>query len=162
MKLKLADWASISEIVGTLAVVVSLLLLVRSVDQNSKVIAAAEENNIWDTWRQIAVLPLLNNPEMAELRSKVLDSEELSTMEQRTWDAYISAQVDLFAQLFDRRVSGLISSDYWDSWESGYWVDWEENGYARIFESNRGYYSAAFNEYVDSQVRARGLIRPQQ
>jgi hypothetical protein len=91
MKLKLAEWASISEIIGMLAVVVSLLLLVRSVDQNTEVITASEAKNIWESWRQIAVLPVRNNPQLAEVHSKVLDSQQLSTMERRQWDVYLSA-----------------------------------------------------------------------
>ena len=157
MKLKLAEWANISEIVGTLAVVVSLLLLVRSVDQNTKVITASEANNIWDSWRQIAVLPVLNNAQLADVSSKVLDSQELSIAEQRQWDVYLSAQIDLFAQLFERRNSGLISAEYWDYWENGFWSDWKIRDFARIYEGSRDYYSDAFKNYIDSQIVERRL-----
>ena len=157
MKLKLADWASVAEIIGTLAVVVSLLLLVRSVDQNTEVITASEANNIWESWRQVAVLPVLNNPQLAEVRSKVMDSQQLSAVEQIQWDVYLAAQIDLFAQLFERRNSGLIAEEYWGYWSSGFWAVWKSNEFARMYERNRDYYSAAFQEYVDSEVIERGL-----
>lgn len=157
MKLKLADWASVAEIIGTLAVIVSLLLLVRSVDQNTEVITASEANNIWESWRQVAVLPVLNNSQLAEVRSKVMDSQQLSTVEQIQWDVYLSAQIDLFAQLFERRSSGLISEEYWGYWSGGFWAVWETNDFARIYDRDRDYYSATFKEYVDSEVIERGL-----
>jgi hypothetical protein len=157
MKLKLAEWASVSEIIAAVAVVVSLLLLVRSVDENTEVITASEANNIWESWRQIAVLPVLNNPQLAEVHSKVLESQPLSSMEQRQYDVYLAAQIDLFAQLFERRNSGLVSEEYWGYWEHGFWADWEVRNFARIYEGNRDYYSADFVEYVDSEVADRGL-----
>jgi len=157
MKKKLSDWASIAEIIGTLAIVVSLLLVVRSVDQNSRVIAAGEANNIWQAWRQVAVLPIISGGELAAVKSKVLNSESLSNVEEVQWDAYLSGQIDIFAQLFDRHNSGLISPDYWSYWDNGFWVDWDENDFARIYESNREYFDPAFREYVDTQVIERGL-----
>ncbi len=40
--------------------IVSLGFVVKSIDQNTKVIEAAEANKIWEVWREVAVLPALN------------------------------------------------------------------------------------------------------
>ncbi len=42
------------------AVIVSLGFVVKSIDQNTKAIEAAEANNIWEVWREVAVLPALH------------------------------------------------------------------------------------------------------
>lgn len=52
--------------------------------------------------RQIAVLPILDNPELAEVNMKVLDSEQLSKAEQGQWDVYLSAQVDIIERGFGK------------------------------------------------------------
>ena len=58
-------WAAIAEIAGTVVVIVSLLFVIQSIDQNTKAIEAAEANNIWAAWREVGIMPVINNPEFA-------------------------------------------------------------------------------------------------
>ncbi len=81
-------WAAIAEIAGTVAVIVSLVFVIRSIDQNTKAIEAAESNNIWAAWREVGVLPIINNPEFAAVYAKVRDSESHSATEHIQWDRY--------------------------------------------------------------------------
>lgn len=82
MKLKLSDWASIAEIIGTVAVVFSLLLVARSVDQNTRVVESVEASKIWEAWRDVVVLPVIAGGELADVHAKVSNSQALSDSEQ--------------------------------------------------------------------------------
>ncbi len=81
-------WTTIAEIAGTVAVIVSVSFVIRSIDQNTRAIEAAEANNIWEAWREVHVLPVINNPEFAAIYAKVRDSENLSATEQIQWNRY--------------------------------------------------------------------------
>ena len=105
------------------------------------------------------MLPIITDGELAAVNAKVLTSETLSPGEQVQWDAFLSAQLDIWSQLFESHNNGLISSDYWLYWDNGFWRLWGQNGYARIFESNRDFFDPQFQDYVDAQVIERGLAR---
>ena len=155
--MKFRKLVDIAEIVGTLAVIISLVLVVRSIDENTKVIQSSEYNNIWNAWREVAVLPIITGGDLAAVSAKVKMSEALSPAEQIQWDAYLSAQLDIWAQLFESHNNRLISSDYWQYWDNGFWRLWKQNGYARIYEFNRDFLDPKFQDYVDAQIIERDL-----
>ena len=47
-KLKLTEWAAVSEIIGTVAVVISLLFLAFSVNRNTVVMQASNDNFVYE------------------------------------------------------------------------------------------------------------------
>jgi len=153
MNQRLSDWSSIADIIGTAAVVISLVFVIRSIDQNTRAIEAAEANNIWQAWREAALLPVINNSEFAEINQKVLSSQPLSDAEQLQWDRYVGGQIDIWAQLYDLRSNGLISEDIWSYWDYGFVRAWDDSGYERIWERNREIYAPEFQTYVDSQIQ---------
>ena len=46
MNTRVREWATYAEIIASIAVVISLVFVVKSIDQNTKAIEAAEMNNI--------------------------------------------------------------------------------------------------------------------
>jgi len=152
MNQRLSTWTGIAEIVGTAAVVISLAFVIRSIDQNTKAIEAAEANNIWQAWREAALLPVINNSDFAAINAKVLNSEALSDVEQLQWDRYLGGQIDIWAQLFDLRSNDLISEDIWSYWDLGFVRSWDPS-HERVWERSREIYDPEFQVYVDSQVR---------
>ena len=81
-KLKLADWAATAEIVGTVAVVVSLLFVGMSVKQNTAAVQAMNDNVLYemtDTW----YADIVTNPEVSELMIRYESGAELSASDHR-------------------------------------------------------------------------------
>lgn len=149
-KPSIKNWAAIAEITGTVAVIVSLVFVVRSIDQNTKAIEAAESNNIWEAWREVGVLPVINNADFAAVYAKAKGSESLSVAEQAQWDFYQGAQFDIWAQLFDLYRDGLISQKKWDYWDDGAWRAWGQ-GLRQHWEKTGGSnYDPDFQRYVNS------------
>lgn len=152
---RIKDWASIAEIVGTLAVVVSLLFLILSIQQNTRAIEAAEMNNIWDAWREASILPIVNNPEFALIRNKVNESRPLTAPEKIQWHAYQTGRIDIWAQLFDLHAEGIISDEKWRYWDEGYWRSWDSARYEEFWSLDEGAeYHPAFRQYVNSRREA--------
>ena len=150
-------WAAIAEIAGTVAVIVSLVFVIRSIDQNTKAIEAAEANNIWAAWREVGILPAINNPDFAAVLAKVKDSESLSAVEQIQWDRYQAGQFDIWAQLFDLYRDGLISQEKWSYWDNGYWRAWQRNEIGQTWESSAEVYDPDFQQYINSRRVELGI-----
>ncbi len=69
-KLNLGEWAAIGEIVGTIAVVVSLLFVVLSLSQNTAAIHGSTENIIFEMHAELANQFMLD-PTLAEILVKM-------------------------------------------------------------------------------------------
>jgi hypothetical protein len=150
-------WAAIAEIAGTIAVIVSLGFVIRSIDQNTKAIEAAESNNIWAAWREIGIMPAINNTDFAAVLAKVGNSESLSDVEQIQWDRYQAGAFDIWAQLFDLYKDGLISQQKWEYWDNGYWRVWQPDQYDQAWERVAGAYDPDFQQYINSRRTELGL-----
>lgn len=151
MSRKVSDWASVAEIIGTVAVIVSLVFVIRSIDQNTKAVEAAEANNIWQAWRQTAQLPVVENADFAAIHAKVLNSQSLAEVEQIRWDRYMAAQIDIWAQLFDLHSNDLISQDLWNYWDHGFVQAWGAQHKA-IWQKVRGAYRPDFQAHIESSA----------
>ena len=153
MSPKVSEWASVAEIIGTVAVVISLVFVVRSIDQNTRAIEAAEANNVWQAWREVAQLPVIGNADFAKINAKALNSQPLTNVEQIRWDRYMAAQIDIWAQLFDLRSSDLISQGLWNYWDRGFAQAWGAE-HESIWQKIRGAYDPDFQAHVESNLRS--------
>jgi len=149
--------AAIAEIAGTVAVIVSLGFVVRSIDQNTKAIEVAESNNICAAWREVGILSAIDNPDFAAVLAKVRNSESLSDVEQIQWDRYQAGGFDIWAQLFDLYKDGLISQEKWEYWDGGYCRIWQRNQYDQAWDQVAGAYDPDYQQYINSRRAELGL-----
>jgi hypothetical protein len=115
-KLLLTEWAAIGELVGTAAVVISLLFLAYSVGQNTEAVQGSMENLIFE---QHAVLQnhFITDPTMAELYVRMGGEDpQLTDIEQVRWDTHQVNFLDLWALAFTRHEEGLLADDPWSGW----------------------------------------------
>ncbi len=131
--------------------IVSLLFVIQSIDQNTKAIEAAEANNIWAAWREVGIMPVINNPEFAAVYAKVNNSESLSGAEQIQWNVYVGGTIDIWAQLFDLYRDGLISQEKWKYWDDGYWIIWQQNRIGQVWDRSAQMYDPDFQQYINSR-----------
>jgi hypothetical protein len=115
-RLTLRDWAAMAEIAGTIGVVVSLLMVVYSLNQNTVAISGSGVNEIYDGYRSMQIA-MIENPEMAMIVKKgATDHDSLSEMEQELYILYVSMNLDLWDRMINRESEGLIdpaSSEPW-------------------------------------------------
>jgi hypothetical protein len=117
--LTLAEWAAISEILGMAAVVVSLLLVVRSISQNTAATHTANDNFLYQ--RQDAIIAtLVTDPSLAELSVKHQNREKLSDVEKvRMWNQLFRDML-MWELAFVRLKEGLFSPAHWRDWDRAY------------------------------------------
>jgi hypothetical protein len=86
VNMNLTEWAAVAEILGIATVIVSLLLVVRSISQNTAAMHTTNDNFIYE--RQDAIITtLVTDPSMAALSIKHQSNEPLSEVEHmRMWN----------------------------------------------------------------------------
>ncbi len=124
---KVRDWAAYAEIIGTVAIVISLVFVVQSIDQNTTAIQAAQMNNIYTGWREAVQVPILNDPDLADTIAKARAGDALTPGEQIRWGTFVGGKLDNWSQIFNLHENGLISTEVWQSWDGGFWVHWDRD-----------------------------------
>ena len=79
-KLSLSDWGSVAEIVATVAVVISLIFVVISLERNTAVMQASNDNFIYEL-QYGRVRDIVSSPGMASIYVKHRNGEDLSAEE---------------------------------------------------------------------------------
>ncbi len=153
---KVRDWAAYAEIIGTVAVVISLVFVVQSIDQNTRAIEAAEMNNIYAGWREAVQIPILNDLDLADTIAKARAGDALTPGEQIRWDTFVSGKMDNWGQIFNLHENGLISTEVWQNWDRGFWVHWDRDKMASRWASNREIYGETFRQHIDNGSKQRG------
>ena len=118
-EMTLIEWAALAEIFGMVTVVVSLLLVVRSITQNTAATHTANDNFIYE--RQDAIITtLVTDPSMAELYIKHQNKEQLSDVEHvRMWNQLFRDML-MWELAFIRLSEGLFSAAQWREWDKAY------------------------------------------
>ena len=115
----LLEWAAVAEILGVVAVVVSLLLLVRSISQNTAAMRISNDNFVYE--RQDAIIAtLVTDESVAELYVKHENKEQLSDVEHvRMWNQLFRDML-MWELAFSRRRDGHFSEAHWRDWDDAY------------------------------------------
>jgi hypothetical protein len=116
-KLTLSEWAAAGEIVGTVAVVVSLLFVAYSVDRNTDATQASNENILFERHTDLANQFLLD-PTLAEILLKKRNGAAgLSDVEGIRWEKYELGMLDIWALAHSRYDRNLLSEEQWVAWD---------------------------------------------
>lgn len=116
-KLTLTEWAAAGELVGTVAVVISLLFVAYSINRNTEATQAATENILFERHTDLAN-HFLSDPTLADiLVKKRAGNTELSPAEALRWEKYELGMLDLWALAHSRYQRQLLSEDQWLTWD---------------------------------------------
>ena len=153
MKRSLSEWASIGEIVASIAVVVSLLFVGYSIRQNTSAIEAAEENAFLTSWRNLTQLPFYEHAELAAIQMKVHSDDELSALESQRWDNYLRAVFDTWAQLHNSYHDGLISESSWRDMNGSILTLWDLEKMGPFWDERGKHWAGTpFGDHISSEV----------
>lgn len=121
-KLSLSDWASISEVIGMIGVIISLVFVVMSLDRNTRATTALVGDETFETIRETN-LALLNNPELFDITLRAVDEPAtLSPSERHKYELWMHVNLDIWERQHGWETSGLIDSqdlgwdDYFEDW----------------------------------------------
>ena len=115
MKMKLKDFAYISEILGGIAIIASLIFVGVQIEENSRAVRAATFQSITETdmnWLE----NLVDDPELAIAWNKMLiDHTLLEDIEWARLDWVITMLMRNFENIFEQYEAGILTEARWQS-----------------------------------------------
>ena len=149
MNMTLTEWAAIAEILGMVTVIVSLLLVVRGIGQNTAAMHTSNDNFIYE--RQDAIIEtVITDPSMSELFIKHMHNEELSEVEQlRLWNQAFRDML-LWELAFTRFQEGLFSAAQWREWNRAYTMQFLSEFPPSWWDRARPWCNEGFAAHVDA------------
>lgn len=153
-KFNLTDWAAMAEIVGTVAVVVSLLFVGINIKQNTAAVQAMNDNVLYemtDTW----YADVVTNPEVAELMFRYERGDELSESDHRRATYNIARGLNQWEIAYVRFEQGLYPPEQWASWNNSFAI-WITNVFHKEdWIASRDEYHKGFATHVDRVYSAK-------
>jgi hypothetical protein len=148
-RLTLPEWAAVADIVGTVAVVVSLLFLAYTIEQNTAVTQSVNDNFLYELDdRQQADVALTED--LAIIFLKHYNGEELSGIDESRLRRQVIRQLSAWELAFDRHEEGLLSDEKWKNWNRYYSTNIRNDCPKEWWADLRKYYGAEFAENVDA------------
>jgi hypothetical protein len=138
----------ITEIIASLAVVVSILFLIKSINQNTEAMHSANSNFLFELQNQRHG-NVTTSSELAAAIVKFRSGEQLSPQEELVYFLHEMQNLNMWEMAFERYNSGVISEQTWNSW-SGMWEAEFPKGFPEEWWSKvRNEYGEPFRTYVD-------------
>jgi hypothetical protein len=110
-RLTITEWAAIGELIGTAAVILSLIFVVYSIRQNTAAIQGSTENLLFERHTELANL-FLADPMLAAILVKMRgEAPVLNEIEAVRWEKYQLNLLDIWALAFNRHEAELLADN---------------------------------------------------
>ncbi|MFC1796764.1 hypothetical protein ACFL1V_06670 [Pseudomonadota bacterium] len=149
MTLSLDSLAAIAEVVGAIAVVLSLIYVGHQVKQNTKALRTqVHETLVGHVFA--AEGTLLANADLARIIIKSSSvSESLTPDERLRADKYFTFEFVNWESAYLHYKQGFIEEQVWRRWDMSSYPDKEEQGYFEFWAKHRDWYDSSFANHVD-------------
>lgn len=116
-RFSLRDWAAISEVIAAVAVIVSLVFVVLSVNRNTIELQAQNVNDLYDSIREIE-MTVLADAELAEIVRLVEAGsfDSLSESDAFRYTVFMTQHLSIWEQIYSRRQDGSVSMETYEEW----------------------------------------------
>ena len=148
-KLDLTGWAAISEIVGTVALVLSLIFVAYTINRNTLVMQTVNDNFVYQIQDE-RVRDIANNPELASITLKLRNNEELSEVERERMLSQHLREINMWELAHRRYKQGLYSPEQWHAWDGYYEVGFTTVLPEKWWEEVKDWYADDFVKHVDA------------
>jgi hypothetical protein len=152
-KLSLSEWSSISEIVGAVAVVISLLFVTFSINKNTAMLETNAEREFLDAWRTTVQMPFYTNERLAEIQLKVHTGEQLAPVEAKMWENFLRALFDTWFEYYGAYKRGQVSDQSWEAMNAQILTLWERERMGEFWaEMGFRWGGTGFGEHINKEV----------
>ena len=139
----------LSVIVGAIAVVISLIYVGASVNQNTDAIMVAnhhalvamdQNTNAW-----------FREPDFAEVFEIAMENpDELSPAQSRQLVAFLADKFNAWEFAFITHSNGMMEDNIWSGWDGYYRGELSQRPHQWFWQSGKDGFSPSFRSYVDS------------
>jgi len=139
MTVDLKKWALLSEIVGGLGIVVSVLYLAFEVSRNTTNVQAANALAISSETMEIRSQQV-ENDELNELIGKAIDLDALTANERNRFFVHTLNRLTLWENLLLMDNQDLLPEEFFAPLDSGYCANFRTSGYRAVWDAFPGDY----------------------
>ncbi len=145
----LKDYALAAEIIGAIAIVISLIYVGLSVNQNTNAVMVANHQAL------IAMDQNTNgwfrDPEFAATFENAMeDASELSPVQLLQYHIFLADKFNAWEFAFLTHDNGMMEDNIWEGWDAHYRSLLERPGGRRYWTQSKQGFSPAFGSYLDS------------
>ena len=148
-KRPLSNWASIAEIVASIAVVISLLFVGFQVHKNTTEMQASQSNDLYEAMRDVD-LTVLSNPNLMHAVDKGMNGRrsEMSVEEIVYFRNYLTSIFNIWEQAYFRADDGSMSNANYQGWEGSFLVHLQNGVTPEDLDSALLWFSEEFRSRV--------------
>ncbi len=153
LTMSIQDWSSIAEIVGAVAVVVSLLYLAIQMRSQNREARLSTINRSLAEWNSLLAL-VADNSELASIWNRGLKNEELLEDEEVRFRAFANSYLRVVEGLYLQHLEGRLDDRIWHGIGKGTTDMLAAAGLHRFWIHRQDWYSSEFREFVDAAIKS--------
>ncbi len=149
MREKLQEYALVAEIIGAVAVVISLIYVGVGVRQNTAAVQVANHQAIVamdtekNTW--------LRDQKFAAIYETARSNfDQLSPVESRQYLTFVADTLNAWEFAFITHENGAMADNIWNGWDGFYRSELETKAFSSFWETQSDGFSPAFRIYLNS------------
>ena len=147
----LQDWGALGELIGGVAIIVSLIYVGLQVRQSTHATRAATSQAFTDQY--ISVLPPLREPGFAEIFWLGLRGlHNLQGSEKVVFMSFIATFLRIFEVFYFQEKDGALDSRVFGGWNNTFVDLFTYEGPREVLEIRNHWYSAQFTEYLQDRI----------
>ncbi len=157
--MKLSEWASVAEIAGAVAVVVTLVYLGVEVSQNTSAVKANTRQAMIDYGREQSEI-LVTNTALASLVSRgEEDPSSLTAHERQQFYEFTTWRLAMWETAYLNNEEGLLDDEMWLAWD-GYYrlLVADKIGYAAFWRDTRPQWHSRFMAHIDASGLSKQVL----
>jgi hypothetical protein len=150
--LTLEDFGNLGEVIGAIAVVISLVYLAVQIRQNTRMVRASAEQAVFESGIEFD-RTLVSDPELTRIwhlgRS---NPDELTKEEARRFRRLMSMLYRNFENLYFQHQKALVDDHVFAVWREGFFIQfYQQPGVLRWWESYGGFFTEEFRGFVERE-----------
>lgn len=142
--------SSVLDLVGTLAVVCSMLLLALNVSRSSKIMAASNENFLYKMHEEMFA-DEATEPPLAEVMWRAEAGLPLSPVQEHQLKMHLRREVNMWEIAYYRSLDGLMAEGAWEDWDRAFAGSITQRLPQRFWDAMKYAYGEDFAAHVDEQ-----------
>ena len=154
--MKLNQWALLAEIVSSVAVVVTLVLVLFELRDNTLAIQAANRQSL-SARAEEHFLSRMTAPGFAQIMQKTLDGERLSLQEAFIYRGWLGAILRITEEAYMQYEDGRLDDEYWGSRSRAFLMHFPSREARNTFAlwASQGVYTETFAAWAEEALRER-------
>lgn len=153
-KRSLKDWAAIAEILGNVVVIISLVFVVYSIQQNTQQLRVQNENYMFDLMHD-SLDTIVRDPSVADIFVKVANDQRLSDAERIRYRAFFYQRINIWEMAYYWHRNGYLDTASWEEWDDLFSANVGDIYHLphEVWLEMRPSYSSEFASHVDKKYQ---------